>query len=88
MPDLLKASSTFRRLAIFLILVSEPVAARSVRSVSISWPTSSARRSARMPSAPIEAWKSSPYSSTFARKSSSDRSWQRLSGVMPGSVTT
>jgi len=33
-----------------------------------------------MPSAPIEAWKSSPYSSTFARKIVLDRSWQRLSG--------
>ena len=36
MPDFWNASSTFRRLAIFLILVSELVAASSSRSVSIS----------------------------------------------------
>jgi hypothetical protein len=46
------------------------------------------RSSSRMPSAPIIAWKSSPYSSVLARKSSSVMIWQRLSGVMPGSITT
>ena len=41
MPDLWNASSTFRRLAIFLILVSEPVVSSSLRSFSISRVTSS-----------------------------------------------
>ncbi len=67
MPDLLNASSTFRRLAIFLILVSLPVAASSVRSWSMSRPTSSFLSRSRTPSAPMAAEKSSPYSSTFAR---------------------
>ena len=67
MPDFWKPSSTFRRLASFLILVSEVVASSSFRSVSISRLRSRARSSSRMPSAPIAAEKSSPYSSTLAR---------------------
>ncbi len=51
MPDFWNASSTFRRLAIFLILVSEPVASSSLRSFSISEFTSSDFSSSRMPSA-------------------------------------
>jgi hypothetical protein len=67
MPEALNASSTFRRLAYFLILVSDPVAARSARMVSISLVTSRPLNSARTPSAPIIAVNSSPYSSVLAR---------------------
>ena len=41
-----------------------------------------------MPSAPILAVNSSPYSLTLASKSSSDMMLNFFSGVMPGSVTT
>ena len=67
MLEFLKPSSTFRRLASFLILASEQVSSRSFRRVSISFFRSIARSSARTPSAPIAAEKSSPYSSTLAR---------------------
>ena len=67
MPEFLKPSSTFRRLASFLILASELVASRSLRSCSISWARSIPRKSSRTPSAPMMAVKSSPYSSTFAK---------------------
>jgi hypothetical protein len=43
MPEDWKASSTFRRLEIFLILASEPVVSSSERSFSISWGRSRAQ---------------------------------------------
>ncbi len=49
------------------IELASPVAASSVRSVSMSCTTSSLRSRSRMPSAPMAAEKSSPYSSTLAR---------------------
>jgi hypothetical protein len=64
---LLEASSTLRRLEIFFILASEPVASSSPRSFSTSRFRSSERSSSRTPSAPMNAVKSSPYSSTLAR---------------------
>ena len=64
MPDFLNASITFRRLAFFLILISEPV--RSLRSLSISTSSSMPASSSLMPSAPILAWNSSPYSLSLA----------------------
>jgi hypothetical protein len=67
MFEALKPSSTFSRLAYFLIFASLEVASRSFLRVSISLLRSSARSSARMPSAPIAAEKSSPNSSTLAR---------------------
>ena len=66
-PDALNASSIFSRLAYFLILVSEPVAANSARMVSISEVTSRLANRERIPSAPIVAENSSPYSSVLAR---------------------
>jgi hypothetical protein len=86
MPDLRKASSTFRRLAFFLILSSEPV--RSLRSFSIEPSMSMLCSRSLMPSAPILAWNSSPYSLNLASKSSSVMMLNFFSGVMPGSVTT
>ncbi|MNL41355.1 hypothetical protein D3C87_1637590 [compost metagenome] len=68
MPERWNASSTFRRLANFLILASEPVACSSARICSICFSMSMPRSSSRMPSAPIMATNSpSPYSSHFAR---------------------
>ena len=64
MPDFLKASRTFKRLAFFLILTSEPV--RSLRSFSISISISMVSSKSRMPSAPILAWNSSPNSMRLA----------------------
>ena len=66
-PDLWNASSTFRRLAIFLILVSESVPSSALRSASMSRFRSSWRSSSRTPSAPIMAENSSPNSSTLDR---------------------
>ena len=66
-PDLLNASSTFRRLEIFFILVSEPVVAISLRKLSISERMFILANKSRIPSAPMLARKSSPYSSVFAR---------------------
>ena len=86
MPDFLKASSTFRRLAFFLILSSEPV--RSLRSFSISESSSMLSSKSLIPSAPILATNSSPNSSRFASKSSSVMMLNFFSGVMPGSTTT
>ena len=67
MPDFWNASSTFKRLAIFLILASEPVAAKSWRNVPTSRSISIVRNNSRTASAPITALNSSPYSSTFAK---------------------
>ena len=64
-PERWKASNTFKRLAIFLILVSEPVDSSSWRRISISPATSKVRNNSRIPSAPILASKSSPYSSSL-----------------------
>ena len=67
MPETRNASRIFNRFAYFLILVSELVASRSARSFSTSAGTSNACNRARMPSAPITAENSSPYSSSLAR---------------------
>ncbi|CKT05471.1 Uncharacterised protein [Mycobacterium tuberculosis] len=64
MPDLRKASSTFRRLEFFLTLTSEPVRSPRRRSISLSSSMPSSR--SLMPSAPILAMNSSPYSLRFA----------------------
>ena len=64
MPDFLNASINFKRLAFFLILSSEPV--RSLRSFSISTSRSRPSSKSLMPSAPILAMNSSPYSTTLA----------------------
>ena len=64
MPDFLKASITFRRLEFFLTLSSEPV--MSSRSFSISVSRSISSSSFLMPSAPISATNSSPYSVRLA----------------------
>ena len=64
MPDFLKASITFRRLEFFLIFSSEPV--MSPRSFSISTSRSISSSSFLMPSAPISATNSSPYSARLA----------------------
>ena len=65
MPLRWNASSTFKRLAIFLILVSELVACNSWRKISISCSTFRLRSNSRMPSAPMWASNSSPYSSSL-----------------------
>ena len=67
MPDFWNASSTFKRLAIFLIFASEPVSANSVLNFSISLLISSDLSNSLIASAPITAVNSSPNSSTFAR---------------------
>ena len=67
MPDFWKPSSTLRRLAIFLILASELVVPNSSRSVVTSRSISIDFSSSLMPSAPMNATKSSPYSSCLAR---------------------
>ena len=85
-PDFLNASSSFRRLAFFLILSSEPLG--SLRSFSMEPSMSMPCSRSLMPSAPILAWNSSPYSLNLASKSSSDMMLYFFSGVMPGSVTT
>ena len=64
MPDFLNASRTFKRLAFFLIFSSEPVS--SLRSFSISASMSKLCSSSLMPSAPILATNSSPYSCVLA----------------------
>ncbi|MPN17285.1 hypothetical protein SDC9_164638 [bioreactor metagenome] len=64
MPDFLNASSTFRRLAFFLTLTSEPVRSPRRRSISVSMSMPSSR--SLMPSAPILATNSSPYSRHLA----------------------
>ena len=64
MPDFLNASSTFRRLAFFLTLTSEPV--RSPRSFSIDRSMSMDSSRSLIPSAPILAMNSSPYSLRLA----------------------
>ena len=86
MPDFLNASNTFKRLAFFLILSSEPV--RSLRSFSISLSSSMLSNKSLMPSAPILATNSSPNSTRLASKSSSVMMPNFFSGVMPGSTTT
>ena len=65
MPLRWNASNTFKRLAIFLILVSEPVLSNSWRRISTSFAISNFANRSRIPSAPIFASKSSPYSSNF-----------------------
>ena len=86
MPDFLKASRIFRRLAFFLILSSEPV--KSLRNFSISLSSSKLSSKSLIPSAPILATNSSPYSMRLASKSSSVMMAYFLSGVMPGSTMT
>jgi len=66
MPERVKASKTFKRLAIFLIFASELVVLSSSRSFSTSAGTSNFCSNSRMPSAPIKARNSSPYSSDLA----------------------
>ena len=66
-PDFWNASSTFKRLAIFLIFASEPVSANSVLNVSISLFMLSDLSNSLIASAPMIAVNSSPNSSTFAR---------------------
>ena len=86
MPDFLNASSTFKRLAFFLILISEPV--KSLRSFSISISISKPSSKSRTPSAPILAWNSSPSSMRLASNSSSVMMAYFFNDVIPGSVTT
>ena len=64
MPDFLKASINFKRLAFFLTLTSEPV--KSPRSFSIVPSISKSLNKSLMPSAPILAMNSSPYSMRLA----------------------
>ena len=85
-PDFLNASSNFNRLVFFLIFSSEPLG--SLRSFSIEPSMSMLCSKSLIPSAPILAWNSSPYSLNLASKSSSDMMLNFFSGVMPGSVTT
>ena len=66
-PDFLNASNTLRRFESFFILVSELVAAMSRRRLSTSTLMFRLLNRSRIPSAPILALKSSPYSSILAR---------------------
>ena len=67
MPERWKASSTFRRLAIFLILVSELVLASSWRRVSISLLMSMRAQQFAHRFGAHQRSKSSPYSSSLSR---------------------
>ena len=67
LPELWKASSTFKRLVMFLIFVSEPVLAISSRRRSISVTILTSPNNTLIASAPIAALNSSPYSSTASK---------------------
>ena len=66
MPERWNASRIFKRLAIFLIFASDDVACNSARKRSMSAGVSKFCNNSRMPSAPINARNSSPYSSVLA----------------------
>src|SRR5450830_1831480 len=65
-PERWNASSTFKRLAYFLILASDLDSLSSVRRISASRSMSIERNNSRIPSAPINAVNSSPCSSYLA----------------------
>ena len=71
LPESRKDSNSFRRLDIFLSLVSEPVCGISARSSSISPSTSMSFNRSCTASAPILAINSSPYCSRALKYSSS-----------------
>ena len=87
MPERWKPSSTFRRLAIFLIFGFGSGGFEVLRSVSMVAIDVDRRSSSRMPSAPIIAAEIVAVFSVFARKSSSVRSGP-LQRCQPGSTTT
>ena len=88
LPDNWKDSNNFKRLVIFLRLVSELIEGNSSRIATTSASTSSALSNSKTASAPIFASNSSPCSSSASKYSSSVRSWLRSSVVIPGSDTT
>ncbi len=88
LPDCWNDSSSFKRLVIFLRLVSELIDGSSSRIAATSASTSRCLSRSNTASAPILASNSSPCSSNASRYSSSLSSWLRSRVVMPGSVTT
>ena len=88
LPEAANASINFKRLVIFLRLVSLPISGSSSRICATSPSKSICFSKAKTASAPIKASNSSPCSSNASRYSSSVSIWLFSNVVKPGSVTT